>query len=253
MKRVVLSLIIGIIVGIIISAICIRPKFSINCQKMLYLQESFAYNFRVKNLDYAQTLKKYNLKNEYQLNIQIQNIQKSCELLKNGILDNDIQQKNINYLNSIIAKFCNLLNLNEKSLTYQNVISSIPTDDSNNESKLSKLYVVENLLIQDYLTYIYSNSIIVSRAELINISQNDTINLGESYSSQLVFSSFDITGNKDVYERINENEIKQININESCYKEKPNKKGHHHHNIMVFYNGFYETKGWETSIDYYVR
>lgn len=136
------------------------------------------------------------------------------------------------------------------------VLAAIGGDDKDrmsiNEDMLL-LYSVENFLAYQYVAYNCRHSIGISYAELMNYPQKSTIQLGETYSSQLVFSVTDVIGNRDILEIDTNVCANRLKLDGMRYTEKPLSVGHYHHDLILMVPSLFAIKGWTTAIDYDVK
>lgn len=258
MRRHLTSFILGVISGIVVLLIChhlgqLKKKSEGNLM-LLSVQEDYIQEFKKNSLDFSQILKEQGLKKDYDLYNVIHNILNESESLEYGALnERNTKQGSFKNLNNSIADYCDMLGVPEKTHYYQEAISSLHSNKSGIIEKKNQLKSIEILLIQDYLSNIYQNSITLSGAQLLSFPEKDTINIGDTYSTNLVFSVYDITGNKMFLELINDTSVRYLSLKGTCFEETPIHKGPYHHDIMLMCAGFYKNNIWQTPIDYYVK
>lgn len=249
-----LGLILGIIVLLIVQHIMTIKNKSEDNLMLLSLQEDYIKEFKNYSLDYSQIINKYGLKDDYALFESIHNILKEIESVECEIFNNKkVTKSYFEDLINNIDNYCNLLGIPDKSQYYVKAILSLLNSKSSVIEKKNQLKSVEIMLIQEYMANIYKKSVILSGAELLSFPEKDTIKLGDKFMTNFIFSVYDITENKMFFELINDTSVRHLNLINSKFEETPSRKGHHHHEIMLMYTGFYRNNIWQTSVDYYVE
>lgn len=246
-----LGLISGIIILLIIFTIENKSKDNL---MLLSIQEDYIKEFKNNSLDYSQIIKKYGLKDEYALYKSIQNILNESESLEYETFNNkNVTKSHFEDLINSIDDYCDLLDIPDKSQYYKKAILSLFNSKSSKIEKKNQLKSIEIMLIQEFMSNIYQNSVILSGAKLLNFPEKDTIKLGEKFMTDFVFSVYDITENKMFLELINDTSVIHLNLINSKFEETPSRKGNHHHEIMLMCAGFYRNNIWQTSVNYYVE
>lgn len=254
-KRIIEGLLL-IIVGYALALVIQKPEELINKKgkmRAIAIQESYFENFRHTLDCYHADLVQNNRDNELGLCQQMQSLCQQCADMRFSILVHDVNKDLLTLLSKNVESFLSELDQPNYMEDSKIVLSSIESKQYSTSEKLNQLYSIENIIIYCYLSHIYQNSIIFSYAELLNIAESDTIQLGEQYVSKLIFSVQDITGNKNFYRILNENTLQFIDIENSEFREIPTKKGCYHHDILLMCSGFYRGSGCKVPIDYYVK
>jgi len=158
-----------------------------------------------------------------------------------------------NNLMDSISFFLSIIEKQQYKGVVEDALSAISDDESDINENMHLLYAVENFLTYQYVAYNCRHSIGISYAELLNYPQKNTIKLGETYSTQLVFSVTDVIGNSNLLEIDTGNIAKQLVLNEMRFSQKPSTAGHYHHDLILMVPSLFSEKGWTTSVDYDVR
>lgn len=243
-------------IGFILAIVIVKPEELINRKekiRAITLQNSHFENFKQILDCYRIDLAKSDCDDEWQLYQNMQSICQQCADMEHSILVHSIDIDSLNLFIENVEDF--LLEIDQSVYVEDSkiVLSSINSKQFSTSEKLNQLYIIENILIYYYLFHIYQNSIIFSHVELINNAESDVIRLGEQYASKLIFSVQDITGNNGFYEILKDKSLQPINMENSEFREFPQKRGHYHHDILFMCSGFYKGHGCTVPIDYYVK
>ena len=162
----------------------------------------------------------------------------------------------VNNLMDTVSAFLPFIEQQHNKEIINEVLAAISGNDRDRRSineDMLLLYSVENFLAYQYVAYNCRHSIGISYAELMNYPQKSTIQLGETYSSQLVFSVTDVIGNRDILEIDTNVCANRLKLDGMRYTEKPLSVGHYHHDLILMVPSLFAIKGWTTAIDYDVK
>ena len=120
-------------------------------------------------------------------------------------------------------------------------------NSSNYDSREKKyiLLLIKNHCLQGCISQ-FDNSIPLAYGRVVNYAERDTVNLGETYRSQVRFEAIDVAGNIVVFE--NGDTLKYGN-----FEEKAIKRGHNHRKGQMEIAGRGRSIIYEVNIDYYVK
>lgn len=254
-KKVTIGILI-FIVGFVTSFIIIKTEETVKKKekmRAIALQEFFMDDFKTSLDCYQMGLMKNNINNEFELCEDMQSLCKQCSDMEHSILVHVIDIDSLEVLKANVVALLTKLDKTCYIEDSKTVLSSINNDDFSTSEKLNQLYAIENILVYHYLSHIYKESAIISYAELLSIAKSDTIRLGEEYVSKLIFSVKDVTDNKSFYRMLNDSTVQPIKVIDSEFREVPTEKGFHHQDILYEITGFYMSKFYKVSIDYYVK
>ncbi len=217
------------------------------------LSKSQIDTFKIELDNYRSELSRYNVDKELKTCDQMIYLYSIFPVVEYNIRNQRNNQKIISSILDTVFFLLPSINKDYLSNNYKALLLSIKEKKTSDNVKLYYLYLIENSLMNNYLSYIYQNSISLSNAELLNIASKDVIKLGESYRSQLIFSIKDISGNKNLVELLNDTVANQIVWDGITFVEKPTCRGKVHHDFLLFFTGFHSMRGWEASVDYEVK
>jgi len=141
----------------------------------------------------------------------------------------DFLKDNRFYVNDVLTSMIELLN------------------SSNYDSREKKyiLLLIKNHFLQKCISR-FDKSTPLAYGRVVNYAERDTVNLGETYRSQVRFEAIDVAGNIVVFE--NGDTLKYGN-----FEEKAIKRGHNHRKGQMKITGREESVLYDVNIDYYVR
>lgn len=232
---------------------CERNDLSYQNHQVFSFCKSQIDSFNVNLDNYRLVLSRYNIKDELAICQQLIYVYSNFPVVEYNILNHRNNQKIVSAISDTVLSILSSINKEHLTNDYKDLILSLINEKTKDNDKLYCLYLVENLLMNSYLSYVYQNSICLSYGELLNITSKDIIKLGETYRSQLIFSIKDISGNKGFVEMLNDTVAKQIVLDGNTFIEKPTRRGKHNHDFVLFLSGFYGNRGWSTSVDYEVK
>lgn len=221
--------------------------------QLFSLSKSQIDTFRIDLDNYRSVLSRHNINRELTICNQFIYLYSNFPVVEYNILNRRNNQKIISSIIDTVLVALPSIGKEYLSDDYRTLLLSLTKKTTSDNIKLCYLYLVENSLMNSYLSYVYHNSISLSHAELLNIASKNIIKLGETYRSQLIFSIKDITGNKDLVEMTDDTSAKQVVWDGTTYVEKPTSAGKIHHDFLLFFSGFYGNRGWKTSVDYEVK
>jgi len=221
--------------------------------QLFSLRKSQIDTFKIDLDNYRSVLSRYDIDKELIICNQFVYLYSIFPVVEYNILNRRDNQKIISSIIDTVLVVLPSIGKEYLSDNYRTLLLSLTKNTTSDNIKLCYLYFVENSLMNNYLSYVYQNSISLSHAELLNIASKNVIKLGETYRSQLIFSIKDISGNKDLIEITDDTLAKQVVWDGTTYVERPTSTGKIHHDFLLFFSGFYGNRGWETSVDYEVK
>jgi hypothetical protein len=131
----------------------------------------------------------------------------------------------------------------------ESLLSMIELLNNPSYKKHEKQYVlllIKNYYLQKYILQFDESSIPLAYGQAINYAEQDTVNFGEIYHSQILFNALDAAGNIVVFE--NGDTVKYGKFEEKALKKGDNhKKGY----MKILRRGGWLT--YEFDIDYFVK
>jgi len=169
-------------------------------------------------------------------------------------IENNLPIKNNIGINKIIGSL--IKNPKDSKLIFSMLNSIKNNSYSLKENKIT-LLILENYMMNNYLTKISQNLYYIKFGKVINVSQTDTVNFGEKYCSELKFVINDINDNDNFYilqENIN---CLDLNISDTIhggiYEVLATKKGLNSVNGIFLYKSIYSGRYFKFNIEYYVK
>lgn len=241
------------VIALSVALLSLQIKKTMVDRDIVEIQKINVQHYSEPIKQYAYIAEHYVNNEEKRLNSTINSFLDLSESVETEIYKNNLTDEEIKKLTDVSIKCASLLKMSDlvKSKYYR-LLHSL-NNNLDEKVKLNRLYLVTNDICQYYLENILSNSITLSKAKLISIPENDTIKLGETFHTQLYFTSSDLRNNTDYYEVFSDASLSPLKLNNSIFEECPTSKGAHHHNIMLCYYGLYKMNCWQTNVDYFVK
>ena len=221
--------------------------------QFLILDRSLVDTFNNYLEDYCLSLARYNSRNELKMSNQMKFLCSHLPVIEYNIAIGKGNQKIISEIIDTLNIFLPSIEKEYLSDKFRSMLSSFTEENEDDKMTVCNLHILENMLMNLYLSHVYRNSISLCHAEFLNNATKDTIRLGETYISKLTFSMMDISGNNNMVKLLNDSTVQPITLKGDSFVETPTSKGNYHHDLLLFVPGFFGERGWHTSVDYVVE